>query len=85
LAIGFDNSPISTLDTPAEFNRTRAAHVARTALYGYLKTRTGIRYPAIFQDDRFTVSIVAGSVILPEGPMNMAFLLPFPPSRFVRM
>ena len=57
LAIGFDNSPISTLDTPAEFNRTRAAHVARTALYGYLKTRTGIRYPTIFQDDRFTVSI----------------------------
>ncbi len=57
LAIGFDNSPIPTLDTPAEFNRIRAAHVARTALYGYLKTRTGIRYPAIFQDDRFTVSI----------------------------
>ena len=39
------------------FLDTRASHVAQTTLYGYLRTRAGTRYPALFEDDAFVVSI----------------------------
>ena len=35
------------------FIATRAAHVAQTSLYGYLRTRMGTRQREIFQDDQF--------------------------------
>jgi hypothetical protein len=41
----------------AEFISTRAAHVAQTSLYGYLRTRAGSRYPELFADERFLESI----------------------------
>ena len=36
---------------------TRASFVAQTSLYGYLRTRAGARYPELFDDDVFVVSI----------------------------
>lgn len=44
------------IDTDAamiEFIATRAAHVAQTSLYGYLRTRMGTREREIFQDAEF--------------------------------
>ena len=53
----FDSEPISSISSLAEFIETRAAHVAQTSLYGYLKNRMGTRYPEHFQDDAFVASI----------------------------
>jgi hypothetical protein len=39
------------------FLETRASFVAQTSLYGYLRTRAGTRYPELFDDDAFVVSI----------------------------
>ena len=39
------------------FLDTRASHIAQTTLYGYLRTRAGTRYPVLFEDDAFVVSI----------------------------
>ena len=41
----------------ARFLETRASHVAQTTLYGYLRTRAGARYPELFENDAFVVSI----------------------------
>lgn len=48
------------LDTPGalgEFLDSRASHVAQTTLYGYLKTRAGTRFPALFEDPAMLASI----------------------------
>lgn len=39
------------------FLETRASHVTQTALYGYLRTRAGARYPELFANDEFVRSI----------------------------
>lgn len=39
------------------FLDSRASFVAQTSLYGYLRTRTGIRFPELFDDDPFVRSI----------------------------
>ena len=39
------------------FLDTRASLVAQTTLYGYLRTRAGARYPELFENDAFVVSI----------------------------
>lgn len=49
--------PIADLDALSEFLDTRASHMAQTSLYGYLRTRAGMRYPELFDDDPFVVSI----------------------------
>jgi hypothetical protein len=49
-----------TIDTPealVRFLEQRASFVAQTSLYGYLRTRAGMRYPELFDDDPFVVSI----------------------------
>ncbi|MGA8050612.1 MAG: hypothetical protein WCA09_10620 [Burkholderiales bacterium] len=40
-----------------EFLESRANFVAQTSLYGYLRTRAGMRYPELFADDRYVRSI----------------------------
>ncbi len=40
-----------------EFIHSRAAYIGQTALYGYLKTRTGTRFRELFQDERFANAI----------------------------
>jgi hypothetical protein len=56
-AIRFDKSRIQTVDSLVEFVQTRAAYVAQTSLYGYLKTRMGTRFRQIFEDEEFLPSI----------------------------
>ena len=57
LRIRFDKSPIARVPQLEEFVSTRAAYVAQTSLFGYLKTRMGREYVKIFNDDRFLPSI----------------------------
>ncbi len=39
------------------FIQERSAHVAQTTLYGYLKTRIGVKYIAMMEDERYLKSI----------------------------
>ncbi len=39
------------------FLQTRASHVAQMTLYGYLRTRAGTRFPELFDNDAFIVSM----------------------------
>jgi hypothetical protein len=49
--------PLATPDALARFLDTRASFVAQTSLYGYLRTRAGMRYPELFEDDPFVEGI----------------------------
>lgn len=44
-------------DTLASFLGTRSSHVAQTALYGYLRTRAGTRFPELFENPDILISI----------------------------
>ena len=55
--VRFDSSPISCPDRLIEFIHTRSAYVAQTSLYGYLKTRMGRNYVAIFKDSKYAPSL----------------------------
>ena len=57
VAVRFENRPLDSPEALSDFIRTRAAYVAQTSLYGYLKTRMGTRYVSIFQDETFAASI----------------------------
>ena len=57
LTLRFDKQPIASASGLIDFVETRAAYVAQTSLYGYLKTRIGTRYPETFQDEAFAASI----------------------------
>jgi hypothetical protein len=50
-------TPVADQASLKNFINTRASFVAQTSLYGYLRTRTGMRYPELFDDDPFVVSI----------------------------
>ncbi len=49
--------PVTDADSLARFLQTRASFVAQTSLYGYVRTRAGMRYPELFHDDGFVGSI----------------------------
>ena len=49
--------PITDVKGLQQFINTRASFVAQTSLYGYLRTRAGMRYPELFNNDPFVVSI----------------------------
>jgi len=49
--------PVTDAAGLAQFLTTRASFVAQTSLYGYLRTRAGMRYPELFDDDPFVASI----------------------------
>ncbi len=55
--IRFDSSTIDSVESLVEFLQTRAAYVAQTALYGYLKTRMGRDYVMIFKDKKFAPAL----------------------------
>ena len=57
LTIRFRKNPITTTEELVEFIQTRAAYVAQTSLYGYLKTRMGTKFVKVFQDDEFAPSL----------------------------
>lgn len=52
-----EQPPIDTPAAMARFLDERASFIAQTSLYGYLRTRAGMRYPELFDDDPFVVSI----------------------------
>ena len=59
--LGFDRwrrqVPLDNREALKEFLNTRASYVAQFSLYGYLRTRAGMRYPELFDDDPFVKSI----------------------------
>ncbi|MCP4983706.1 MAG: esterase [Gammaproteobacteria bacterium] len=48
---------VSDQDSLAAFVGTRASHVSQTALYGYLRTRAGTRFPEMFENPDILQSI----------------------------
>ena len=50
-------SALDTVSSYEEFMGTRSAFIAQKSLYGYLKTRMGMKYPKMFDDEEFVVSI----------------------------
>lgn len=49
--------PITREADLQRFLTARANHIAQTSLYGYLRTRAGMRYPQLFANDEFVRSI----------------------------
>lgn len=49
--------PIDSVPALGRFLDTRSSLIAQTSLYGYLRTRAGMRYPELFDDDEFLVGI----------------------------
>jgi len=49
--------PIEDLDALVDFIDGRSSLVSQTSLFGYLKTRAGTRFPALFEDEQFLQSI----------------------------
>lgn len=54
---GRSREPVGSRDALRAFLESRASFVAQTSLYGYLRTRAGMRYPELFDDDAFVASI----------------------------
>ena len=48
---------IKSKDDLQKFIQQRSAHVTQTTLYGYLKTRIGVKYTAMVEDEVFSKSI----------------------------
>ena len=51
--------PVADRDGLARFLESRASYVAQVSLYGYLRTRAGMRYPELFSNDEFVKAIDA--------------------------
>jgi len=52
-----ETAPIDSVAKLSEFVATRSAYVAQKTLYGYVKTRMGARYPAMFEDKNIIASL----------------------------
>ena len=50
-------TPITTVAQLVAYVETRSKFVAQTTLYGYIKTRAGTRYVALYEDPLFTESV----------------------------
>ena len=50
-------APVANRAALRQFLASRASYVSQMSLYGYLRTRTGVRFPELFADDVFVVSI----------------------------
>lgn len=48
---------IDDVEKLRDFIDSHASHVAQTSLYGYLKARAGTRFPDLFENEEFLVSI----------------------------
>lgn len=49
--------PVGDRDALRRFLESRASYVTQTSLYGYLRTRAGMRYPQLFANDEFVRAI----------------------------
>ncbi len=52
-----ETAPLSDAESLGIFLQARASHIAQTALYGYLRTRAGTRYPELFKQPEMLLSI----------------------------
>jgi hypothetical protein len=52
-----ETAPIASVVALEEFVATRSTYLAQKTLYGYVKTRMGIRYPAMFEDKNIIASL----------------------------
>ena len=50
-------SAMTDFESLKKFIESRASHVSQTALYGYMKTRAGTRFPEMFEDPGMLMSI----------------------------
>jgi hypothetical protein len=57
LGLGPGTGPVDSVAALENFVSTRAAFVAQKTLYGYVKTRMGIRYVAMFADANVIASV----------------------------
>lgn len=57
LSLRLDREPIDSLAKLEAFAVTRSAYLAQKTLYGYVKARMGIRYPAMFEDAKMIASL----------------------------
>lgn len=57
LGLGPGTGPIDSVAALESFVSTRAAFVAQKTLYGYVKTRMGTRYVAMFEDKAIIASL----------------------------
>ena len=57
LSVFKKHPPILTAEDFGAFLGNRAAWIAQKTLYGYLKTRMGMQFPKMFDDDVFVDSI----------------------------
>lgn len=53
----WNEKPLDDVESASGFVGTRAAFVAQTTLYGYVRTRAGTRYTQLFDDDLFAQSL----------------------------
>jgi hypothetical protein len=51
------DEPVNNRARLRHFLETRASYVAQTALYGYLRTRAGMIYPQLFDNEEFVRSV----------------------------
>ena len=51
------DEPVNDRASLRGFLETRASYIAQTSLYGYLRTRSGMIYPQLFDNDAFVHSI----------------------------
>lgn len=49
--------PVRDAAELAVFVRTRSSYIAQMSLYSYLRTRAGTRFPELFDNDEFVISI----------------------------
>lgn len=54
--VGRREEPVRNAAALRAFLNTRASFVAQMTLYGYLRTRAGVRFPELFDDDQFVAS-----------------------------
>jgi hypothetical protein len=57
LGLGPGAGPIDSVAALENFVSTRAAYVAQKTLYGYVKTRMGTRFPAMFENKDLVASL----------------------------
>ncbi len=54
---GRGSGPVDSVAALENFIATRSSYVAQKTLYGYVKTRMGTRYPAMFEDANIIASL----------------------------
>lgn len=57
LSMRHDTAPIVSVAALEGFVTSRATYIAQKTLYGYVKTRMGTRYPAMFEDKNIIASL----------------------------